>query len=101
VTESKYKEKLNGLTSLLLLKFYFPATLIPIWKDAVEVMPEMPTLGSIQTISLIKHAHHIKLWDMTMEFLALLKSNARTVYPIKDVGHKQEPKSMELINTVL
>jgi hypothetical protein len=100
VIELKSKEKLNGLMSSSLLKFYFRATLIPIWKDAVEVMLEMPMPGFMTTISPIKPAPHIKLWDMTMEFLALLKSNAKIAYQIKDAGHKPKPKYTELINTV-
>lgn len=64
-------------------------------------MREKPMLGFIRTISQIKLAHLIKLWDMIMEFPALRKLSAKTVCLIEDAGLRPELKSMEWMNMVL
>ena len=69
--------------------------------DAMEEMPEMPMNGFTKTISQTKHAHLIKLKDMTMVWDVQLKSNAKTVCQVRDAGLKKEQRSMELINSTI
>lgn len=65
VTESKFREKLNGLTSTYLHKFSFHVNCQT--KDAMEEMPELLTSGLLQTTSLMRHVHLTKLMVTTTE----------------------------------
>ena len=71
VIELKFKGKANGQTSMSLHKFLFLVK--HLMMVATEVMPETLMNGFITTTSPMKHAHHIKLKDMTMVLDVLLK----------------------------
>ena len=70
VTESKLPEKLNGLTSIFLLRFSFLVRTLT--EDVVEEIQEMLMNGSELTISLMRRVLLTKPMVMTMELGAQL-----------------------------
>lgn len=96
-TELKLPVKLNGLMSILLLKFWFHASFPT--KDAMEVMPELLTSGFIKTTSLTRLVLLIRLSATIMVWAVMLWLNARTAFPTEDAGLKKELKFIQLINS--
>jgi len=95
---SKSEEMLNGLISTSLLKFSFLAKATMM--DAEEEMLVTLINGYMRTTLLMKLVHLIKHLVMIMELDAVLKSSAKTVFQIKDVGLNNEQKFMVFKNTV-
>jgi len=86
VTGSKSPGKLNGLTSTWPLKSWSRAK--PQMMVAEEEMLRMPMSGSTTTTSLMRHVLLTRLTGTTMEWAAVLLSNAKTVCRTEDAGPK-------------
>lgn len=92
--ESKFFEMLLGLTSLFLLKFWFPATNTVL--GAMEGAQVIPINGYLSIISLMNHVHHIKHMESITAYLVQLRLCAKTVVPQVNVGLKKMRKSIQL-----
>lgn len=95
-TESRLKGMPNGPISIFPHKFSFPANFQI--KVATVVMQRLLMNGFITTTLLMKLVHPIKHMGMITESVALLKSSARTAFPLKDAGLRRELRFTELTN---